>query len=227
MVSSGGTLAGAGGIRPIGSGGATVIATGGMPSGGGGAANGGTTGTSGAAGNGGAGAGGASMGGTAGSSGSTNGGAAGSGGTTGGGSASITGTIGALGMVKPIVNAWVISNSGETLIYLSTAPLTCMMMQTMGVGWLSKLPAGSQVIELVIKGTPTTMMYPIGAFAGEANYAPGGMSSAYEKNAMGGSITFTTAMANGPVEGSVMATYAMGSIMGTFHAEFCSMGSQY
>lgn len=169
---------------------------------------------------------GGASGGTSGNGGST-GGSAGAGGASGGGNAMITGTIGALGAVKPIVNAWVIQNSGETLIYLSTAPLTCMMMQTQGVGWLPKLPAGSQVIELVIKGNPSAKMYPIGALQGEANYAPGGMSSAYEKNATGGSITFTMAMAGGPVDGSVMATYAMGSIMGTFHAEFCSMGSQY
>jgi hypothetical protein len=69
--------------------------------------------------------------------------------------------------------------------------------------------------------------YPVGVFQGEVNYAPGGMSSAYEVNASSGSITFTAAMANGPVEGSVMATYPMGSLMGTFHAEFCANGSQY
>jgi hypothetical protein len=227
MASSGGVMmVGMGGTRPVGMGGSTVIAAGGMSPGGGGTPSGGSTGTSGAAGNAGAGIGGASMGGAGGSSGASNGGASGAGGTSGG-SASITGTIGALGAVKPIVNAWVISNSGETLIYMSTAPLTCMMMQTMGVGWLSKLPAGSQVVEIVVKGTPSAKTYPVGPLQGEVNYAPGGMSSAYEKNATGGSITFTSAMANGPVEGSVMATYAMGSIMGTFHAEFCSMGSQY
>jgi hypothetical protein len=135
--------------------------------------------------------------------------------------------LGALGAVKPIVSAWVVSNSGETLIYLSSAPLTCMMMQTMGVGWLPKLPAGSQVVEIVVKGAPSAKTYPVGFLQGEVNYAPGGMSSSYETSASSGSITFTMAMANGPVEGSVMATYAMGSVMGTFHAEFCSMGSQY
>ncbi|HVW24932.1 MAG TPA: hypothetical protein VHC69_06150 [Polyangiaceae bacterium] len=185
---------------------------------------------SGAAGNGGAGVGGASGGGAgAGGSGggSANGGASGAGGATSGGSASLTGTLGSLGAVKPIVNAWVISNSGETLIYLSSAPLSCMMMQTMGVGWLPMLPAGSQVVEMVVKGTPTAKTYPVGFVQGEVNYAPGGMSSSYETNASSGSITLTMASANGPVEGSVMATYPMGSVMGTFHAEFCPMASQY
>ena len=139
----------------------------------------------------------------------------------------LTGTLGTLGMVKPTVNGWVISNSGETLIYLSSAPLTCMMMQTMGAPWLSKVAAGSQVIEIVIKGAPTVKTYPVALLQGEVNYAPGGMSSSYEVSATSGSITFTKAMANGPVEGTVMATYAMGSLMGTFHAEFCANGSQY
>ena len=226
VTSTGGTTQvgpiGNGGTNPIGMGGATMMGAGGMMMmGGGGTSAGGSTGTSGAAGNGGTAAGGASMGG------SSNGGSSGAGGASGGGSASLTGMLGALGAVKPIVNAWVISNSGETLIYLSSAPLTCMMMQTMGVGWLSKLPAGSQVIEIVVKGTPSAKMYPVGLLQGEVNYAPGGMSSNYETSASSGSITFTMASANGPVEGTVMATYAMGSVMGTFHAEFCSMGSQY
>ena len=139
----------------------------------------------------------------------------------------MTGTLGTLGMVKPIVNSWVISNSGETLIYMSTAPLTCMQMQTMGAPWLSSVMAGAQVIEIVVKGTPTAKTYPVGILQGEVNYAAGGRSSSYEVNAQSGSITFTKAMANGPVEGTVMATYASGNLMGTFHAEFCPMGSQY
>ena len=139
----------------------------------------------------------------------------------------LTGTLGALGAVKPTVNGWVISNSGETLIYLSSAMLTCQMMQTMGAPWLSKVEMGAQVIEIVIKGAPTVKTYPVGPLQGEVNYAQGGRSSSYEVNATSGSITFTKAMANGPVEGTVMATYAMGNVMGTFHAEFCANGSQY
>jgi hypothetical protein len=139
----------------------------------------------------------------------------------------LTGTLGALGMVKPTVNGWVISNSGETLIYLSSAPLTCMMMQTMGRPWLSSLPAGSQIVEIVVRGTPTVKTYPVGILQGEVNYAEGGKSSSYEVSASSGSITFTQAMAMGPVDGTVMATYPMGNVMGTFHAEFCAMGSQY
>ena len=222
---------------PVSSGGMSVVAAGGMThivgTGGSSVGMGGmVVGMGGSTGVGGASAGGATMS-AGGSSGSGNGGtaAAGAAGTTGGGGASngsmITGTIGTLGAVKPIVSAWVISNSGETLIYLSTAPLTCMMMQTMGAGWLPTLPAGSQVIEIVVKGAPMVKTYPVGLLQGEVNYAPGGKSSAYETNATGGSITFTSAMANGPVAGSVMATYAMGSIMGTFQANFCAMGSQY
>jgi hypothetical protein len=130
-------------------------------------------------------------------------------------------------MVKPTVNAFWVSNSGETLIYLSSAPLTCMMMQTMGLGWLNKVAAGAQVIEIVVKGAPAVKTYPVGFLQGEVNYAPGGMSSSYETTASSGSITFTMATPMGPVEGMVMATYASGNVMGTFHAEYCANGSQY
>jgi hypothetical protein len=84
------------------------------------------------------------------------------------------------------------------------------------------------VVELVVKGAPTVKMYTVGGFLGaEANYAEGGKSSSYEVNATGGSITFTAAAANGPVDGTVTATYASGNLSGTFHAEFCANGSQY
>jgi hypothetical protein len=61
------------------------------------------------------------------------------------------------------------------------------------------------------------------------NYAPGGMSSAYEKNAASGSVTFTTSNPSGVFEGSVTATYAnpTGNVSGTFHAEFCPGGQGY
>jgi hypothetical protein len=158
--------------------------------------------------------------------GSTDGGASGvdSGGAPGS-STSITGTLGTLGPVKPIVSAFVVSNSGETLIYFSSAPLTCATMQASR--WLGSQPAGSQVIELVMKGTPAvgqTVSVP----PGEANYAAGGKSSSYETTAASGSLKFTRSDANGIVEGSLSAKYADGSsISGTFHAEFCANGQQF
>jgi hypothetical protein len=60
------------------------------------------------------------------------------------------------------------------------------------------------------------------------NYAAGGKSSAYEVVAQSGTITFTAAQTNGPVKGTVMATYAGGgSVMGNFSAEFCTGGQGY
>ena len=155
---------------------------------------------------------------------------AGGGSTTDGGGASgtstnITGTLGTLGPVKPIVSSIVISNSGETLIYLSSAPLTCATTQASR--WLGSQPAGSQVIEIVMKGKPAvgqTVSVP----PGEANYAAGGKSSSYETSAASGSLKFTRSDANGVVEGSLSAKYADGSsIAGTFHADFCANGQQF
>lgn len=137
----------------------------------------------------------------------------------------MTGKLGMLGAVQPIVSSVVISNSGETLVYLATAKIDCTTVATSR--WLGSLPAGSQVVELVIKGNPSsgqTVMVP----PGEVNYAPGGKSSAYEVVADSGSITFTSAKAMGPVEGTFNASYADGStVTGTFNASFCPMGQNY
>ncbi|HVZ36237.1 MAG TPA: hypothetical protein VG963_27605 [Polyangiaceae bacterium] len=137
----------------------------------------------------------------------------------------LSGTLGALGAVMPTVSSIVIANSGEVLVYMASAPLTCAMMQESR--WLGSLPAGSQVVEIVVKApvkVGTVQVDP-----GEVNYAPGGMSSAYEKNAASGSITFVKAETNGPVEGTVTATYnnPAGTVSGPFHAEFCAGGQQY
>jgi hypothetical protein len=163
--------------------------------------------------------------GTAGSGGASAG-TGGSGGSSGGGTSNITGTLGALGAVQPIMNGWATTNGPETLIYLSTAKLTCPDMMTMGVKWLSKLPAGSQVIEIVVPGAAMVKMYPIGTLQGEVNYAEGSKSSATEVTGKAGSVTFTKAMAKGVHEGSIMVTSPY-MAMGTFHAEWCQGGAEY
>jgi hypothetical protein len=147
--------------------------------------------------------------------------------TVAAGGTSLTGTLGALGPVKPTVTGFVISNSGETLVYLTSAPLTCAKL--MMSRWLGSFTADAQVVEIVIKGAPKVgTAVTVGGFVGgEVNYAAGGKSSAYEVTAASGSITFTKSEPMGVVEGTVMATYAMGSVMGTFHAEFCAGGQGY
>jgi hypothetical protein len=154
-------------------------------------------------------------------------GAAGAVGSAAGGGNSLTGTLGALGPVQPVLSGWATTNGLETLIYLSTAPLTCAQMMMMGTKWLSSLPPGSQVIEIVIRGTATVGTVPVGFLQGEVNYAEGSKSSSYEVTATGGSINITKAVAKSVFEGTIMATYAMGSVMGTFHADWCQGGSEY
>jgi len=146
--------------------------------------------------------------------------------TTDAGSAetSLTGTLGALGAVQPVVSSLVIANSGETIIYMSTSKIACSDLAESR--WLLKLPAGSQVVEIVIKGAPKLQKYAVPS--AEVN-APGGKSSSYEKNAASGSITFTEGAANAAVSGTVTATYnsPAGSVSGDFHAEFCAGGQEY
>ncbi len=142
-----------------------------------------------------------------------------------GADAPITGTLGTLGAVQPIVSSLVISNSGETLVYLSTAPLSCATLQSSR--WLGTQPAGSQVIEVVMRGAPTAAQM-VQVPPGEVNYAAGGRSSSYEVGASADTITFTEAAAGGPVAGTLRATYRNGSmIAGSFRAEFCDHGQQY
>ena len=139
--------------------------------------------------------------------------------------AGLAGTLGTLGALQPIVSSWVISNSGETLIYLSTAPLTCATVQTSR--WLGTQPAGSQVVEIVMRGAPASGQ-TVNVPPAEVNYAAGARSSSYEKGASSGHITFTTASASGPVEGTLQAAYSDGSALsGPFKADFCANGQGF
>jgi hypothetical protein len=144
-----------------------------------------------------------------------------------GGGSNLTGTLGALGAVKPVMNGWATTNGLETLIYLSSSPLTCAMMMTKGVKWLASLPAGTQVIEIVVRGTAMVGTTPVGSLQGEVNYAEGSKSSSSEVTAKSGSIMFTKAEAKKVFEGMVMATYSSGNLMGTFHADWCEGGTEY
>jgi hypothetical protein len=179
------------------------------------------------AGSGGAGALAAGVGGAAGSAGKAGAASsAGAGGSSAGGS-SVTGTLGALGPVQPILNAWATTNGPETLIYLTTATLTCADMMTMGVKWLSKLPAGSQVIEIIVPGSPTTKSYTIGfPDRGEVNYAQGSTSSRTEVTGSAGTIMFTNVVSKMVYEGTINVT-APFSAMGMFHAEWCQGGAEF
>jgi hypothetical protein len=165
-------------------------------------------------------------------------GGAGSGGAPAGGSAApasgsaadITGTLGALGPVQPVMNAWATTNGLETLIYLSSAPLTCEMMMTRGTKWLSSLPAKSQVIEIVVGSPSAAKTYAIGTSAalggGEVNYAEGGKSSSTEVTGKAGTITLTKADAMGAQEGMIQVT-APYMASGKFQAKWCQGGTEF
>jgi hypothetical protein len=162
---------------------------------------------------------------------SSGGSSSGSSGTSGdaggssGGATSITGTLGKLGAAQPTVSSLFISNSGETLVYMSTAPITCQLLSNSR--WLGSVAANSQVVEVVIKGNPV-VGNAVAVPPGEVNYAAGGKSSSYEVNAAGGSITFTAFTAKSVVEGNFSASYDDGSsIKGSFHADFCDGGQGY
>src|SRR5690349_9094496 len=58
-----------------------------------------------------------------------------------------TGHLGELGDLKPTVSSFVIENSGEVLVYMSSATLTCPQIQVSR--WLGSVEAGAQVVEIV------------------------------------------------------------------------------
>ena len=157
-------------------------------------------------------------------------GSSGAGAVASGGGSNITGTLGALGAVKPVMAGWATTNGLETLIYLSSAPLTCEMMMTKGTKWLSKLPAGSQVLEIVVGQPSAVKSYTIGMPAalggGEVNYAEGSKSSSTEVTGKAGKVTLTTAKASGVHEGMIEVT-APYMASGSFHAEWCEGGTEY
>jgi hypothetical protein len=135
----------------------------------------------------------------------------------------LTGTLGKLGKVLPTVSSLMISNSGETLIYMSSGPLTCDMLTVSH--WLKSAEAGSQVVEIVLPGNPK-----VGKLAvppAEINYAAGGKSSSYEVNADSGTITFTEVAIKDHVAGTLTAKYPSGSVSGSFSATFCNAGQGF
>ncbi len=136
----------------------------------------------------------------------------------------ISGTLGDLGAAQPTVSSLMIANSGETLIYLSSGPITCD--ELMVSRWLGGTMAGTQVVELVFHGTPA--LGDIQVPPGEVNYAPGGMSSSHEVSADSGKITFTEATANTSAAGTFTGTYGgSDTITGSFHATFCAGGQGF
>lgn len=138
-------------------------------------------------------------------------------------STAITGTLGSLGAAAPTVSSLMISNSGETLIYLSSAPLTCDQLKVSR--WLGGATAGSQVVEVIVEGAPRLEIYAVPP--AEVNFAEGGRSSATETGASSGSVAFTRYESNALAEGTFHAKYGSNMVDGVFHATFCAGGQGY
>lgn len=138
----------------------------------------------------------------------------------------LSGSLGALGELKATASSLAIENSGEVLIYMSSTTLTCS--QLMVSRWLGGVEAGAQVIELVVPSDRAVDTVAVEQGGAEVNYALGGRSSAYEKSAVAGHVTFTKGLP-GPVEGTFTASFADSddSVKGRFQAEFCAGGQGY
>lgn len=139
----------------------------------------------------------------------------------------LSGELGELGALKPTVSSLVIENSGEVLIYMSSATLTCP--QIMVSRWLGGVEAGAQVVEIVVPSELAVDTVAVEEGGAEVNYAAGGKSSAYEKSAIAGHVTVTKSLPGTVVEGTFTATFAdaADSVKGRFQAEFCEGGQGY
>ena len=230
-ASTGGNTVGTGGATP-GTGGAAA-GTGGTPAASGGNSGGGTGGAK-------------ATGGTPGSGGSDvtggasgNGGTKGAGGMTGGagssGAGSITGTYNTTAILPIMSGIWIgkpqmaSETGGGPFIYLFSGPITCAQISAKS-GWLPTIPAGTQVLELLVgttmTGTPVTVDAN-GAGAGrlEANYATGMQLGEHGAKA-GSTVTLTSYKAGMSVEGTVDLQFPVGSAKGSFHADYCAAGQE-
>jgi len=152
----------------------------------------------------------------------------------GSGSASLTGNYGG-NPIAPIMAAYWIgmpSNPAETgggpFVYLFSGPITCAQISSAS-GWVTTLPAGTQVTELLIgtvsTGTPVSAVAKAAPNGVEANYATA--PSATESRATSGTVTLTAYTPGTSVDGAVNVTFPMGSATGTFHAVWCPTGKEF
>jgi hypothetical protein len=150
-----------------------------------------------------------------------------------GGSGSLTGTYGT-DPIKPVAAAYWIgqpSNPAESgggpFIYVFSGPVSCDDLSH-GSGWRARIPAGTQVLEMIVGTTMTGTPVPAAAHAAanvaEVNYSYGQTTT--ESRATAGSVTLTAYAAGASVDGTVNATFPMGSAMGTFHAVYCATGNE-
>jgi hypothetical protein len=158
-----------------------------------------------------------------------------SGGGTDGGSVgnNITGTYGS-DPIKPVMAGFWIGQPGNPaesgggpFIYLFSGAVTCSDL-SQGSGWLTSIPTGTQVLEMIVGTTSTGTSVPTASHAGknvaEVNYATGG--SAAEARATSGNVTLTSYIKDVAVEGTIDVTFPTGKATGTFHATWCPGGNE-
>jgi hypothetical protein len=141
----------------------------------------------------------------------------------------ITGTYGTE-PIKPIVAAFWIGmpgnpneSGGGPFIYLFSGPVSCADLSK-GSGWLTTIPAGTQVLELIVGTTNVGAAGHAAANVVEANYAFGG--SATEARATAGNVTLTAYAKDVAVDGTVDLTFPSGQAKGTVHAVWCAAGHE-
>ena len=151
-----------------------------------------------------------------------------------GGSGSLAGMYGTA-PIAPIAAAYWIGmpdNANETgggpFVYLFSGPVACSDISAAS-GWVTGLPAGTQVTELLVGTTAVGTAVNAAAHAApgalEANYAMGGSSA--ETRATSGSVTLTAYTKGSAVDGMVDVTFPAGSAKGTFHAVWCATGREF
>jgi hypothetical protein len=154
-------------------------------------------------------------------------------GATGSGSATLTGTYGGAAILPVVAAYWIgkpndpTESAGGPFLYLFSGPVTCDDLSH-GSGWRARIPAGTQVLELIVGTTKTATPVPAAAHAAadvvEANYSFGGSTA--EARATSGNVTLTAYVAATNVDGTVDLTFPSGSAKGTFHAVYCATGNE-
>jgi hypothetical protein len=136
--------------------------------------------------------------------------------------------------IKPIAAAYWIGmpgnpneSGGGPFIYLFSGPVTCADL-SQGSGWLTTIPTGTQVLELIVGttsiGTPVPAAAHAAPNAAEVNYASGGSTA--EARATSGNVTLTAYAKDVAVDGTVDVTFPSGQAKGTFHASWCATGHE-
>ena len=150
-----------------------------------------------------------------------------------GGNGAITGTYGT-DAIKPVVAAYWIGQPGNAdesaggpFLYVFSGPVTCDDISK-GADWVGSLPAGTQVLELIVGTTATAMSVPASAHAGanlaEVNYFFGQTTSG--ARATRGTFTLTSYTKGVAADGMIDMTFPTGSAKGTFHATWCAGGHE-